>query len=178
MKMIKLNLCNVQCLLKSLLALSIGLFGVLAASGNMLDYAMNWQFVQHVLSMDTMEPWFKGDAYKNRAITDQNLQQAIYVLIITGEAIFGVLCSIGGLQMMWGVVTGRLHIFVRGKLWFTLGCIPAVLVWYTGFAVIGGEYFAMWANQWNAQMKAYTFAAFILLSLFYISQAETLPTDS
>jgi predicted small integral membrane protein len=176
--MLKLNLCNVQRLLKSLLVLSIGLYGVLVSSGNIVDYDNNWQLVQNVLSMSTMEPWFKGDVLKNRAVTNEGIQQAIYLAIITGETIFGILCSIGGIQMLWGLATGRLSLFVKGKMWFTLGCIPALLVWYTGFVVIGGEYFAMWGNQWNGQKTAYTFMTFIMISLFYISQAEAAPIDN
>ncbi len=67
---------------------------------------------------------------------------------------------------------------LAGKPFYTLGCLVAVLVWYLGFAVIGGEYFAMWASQWNGQMKSYAFVGFILLSLVYVSQAEEAdPTD-
>lgn len=167
-----LTLCYAQQMFKSLLALSIALLGLLVASGNVLDYGSNWQFVQHVLSMDSMEPWFNGQALQGRAITSVPLQKAAYTLIILGEFIFGLLCAWGGVLMLYGTFTARPERFTRGKAVFTLGCIPALLVWYTGFAVIGGEYFAMWANQWNGQMKAYTFIGFILLSLMYISQAE------
>ncbi|MGL4885840.1 MAG: DUF2165 family protein [Aeromonas veronii] len=162
-----------QQMFKSLLALSIALFGLLVASGNVLDYGSNWQFVQHVLSMDSMEPWFNGQALKGRAITSVTLQKAAYALIILGEFVFGLLCAWGGGLMLSGTLTSCPERFTRGKAVFTLGCIPALLVWYTGFAVIGGEYFAMWANQWNGQMKAYSFIGFILLSLMFISQAES-----
>lgn len=168
----KPSLRRAQQYFKSLLALSIALFGLLAASGNMLDYDSNWQFVRHVLAMDSMEPWFGGQALKSRAITDPGWQQAAYLAIISGELLFGLLCAWGGGQMLRGALCGREDAYQRGKTWFTLGCIPALLVWYTGFAVIGGEYFAMWANQWNGQMKAYAFIGFILLSLVYLSQPE------
>ncbi|MCD5363679.1 DUF2165 family protein [Chromobacterium aquaticum] len=168
----KPSLRRAQQCFKSLLALSIALFGLLAASGNMLDYDSNWQFVRHVLAMDSMEPWFGGQALKSRAITDPGWQQAAYLAIIAGELLFGLLCAWGGGQMLRGALCGREDAYLRGKTWFTLGCIPALLVWYTGFAVIGGEYFAMWANQWNGQMKAYAFIGFILLSLVHLSQPE------
>lgn len=164
-----------QQLFKSLLALSIAFFGLLVASGNILDYGSNWQFVQHVLSMDSMAPWFNGQALQGRAITSVTLQKAAYALIILGEFIFGLICAWGGGLMLYATFTTRQERFTRGKAVFTLGCIPALLVWYTGFAVIGGEYFSMWANQWNGQMKAYTFIGFILVSLMYISQAESDP---
>lgn len=175
--MITLDLCQTQRWLKSVLALSIGLFGVLVASSNLLDYDSNWQFVQHVLSMDTMQPWFKGESLKDRAITDAMVQQMIYIGIITGEGIFGILCAIGGIHMLLGTIKNSSSIFLKGKAWFTLGCIFAIVIWYTSFAVIASEYFVMWANQWNGQTKAYTFITFILLSLFYISQAEAVALE-
>ena len=36
------------------------------------------------------------------------------------------------------------------------------------FCVIGAEWFSMWVNHWNGQIKSYTFAIFIILTLIYI----------
>lgn len=157
---------------KSLLVLSLGLFGLLVGLGNVLDYNSNWQFVQHVLAMDAMEAWFDGAALKGRAITDPALQTAAYLAIIASEILFGLLCAFGGVLMLLGTLRRRRPDYVRGKTWFTLGAGLGLLLWFTGFAVIGAEYFAMWASQWNGQTKAYTFAGFILLSLIYVSQPE------
>jgi predicted small integral membrane protein len=44
---------------------------------NIVDYGSNYQFVQHVLSMDTT---FPDNALKGRAITDPRLWQAAYAL--------------------------------------------------------------------------------------------------
>lgn len=162
-----------QRLLKSMLAISVGAFGLLVAVDNVLDYDTNWQFVQHVLSMDSMEPWFTGSTIRTRAITSPFWQQAGYITIITGEFITGLLCSLGGLALLYGAFKSAQKTITTGKNLFIAGCIPAVLVWYTGFAVVGGEYLAMWANQWNGQTKAYTFISFILLSLLYITRPET-----
>lgn len=54
-------------LLKALMVLSVGLWGVLVAADNLLDYDSNWQFVRHVLSMDTV---FPDNRLRYRAITD------------------------------------------------------------------------------------------------------------
>ncbi|MGQ5524037.1 DUF2165 family protein [Chitinimonas sp. PSY-7] len=163
---------QIQRVTKGILALSIGLFGLLVASGNMLDFNSNWQFVQHVLAMDSMEPWFSSSVMKARSITDSTIQHAFYIAIICGEMTFGLLCTLGGGWILISAGKAKTNLLLRGKSLFTLGCLVAILVWYTGFAVIGGEYFAMWANTWNGQMKAYAFVGFILLSLMYISQPE------
>jgi predicted small integral membrane protein len=162
-----------QQLLKGVLALSVGIFGLLAALGNMLDYDTNWQFVRHVLSMDSMQSWFSGDSLCTRAITSPFWQQVAYIVIIIGEDLTGVLCFCGGLALLYGACRANPHSVTWGKKLFIAGCIPAVLVWYTGFAVIGGEYFFMWANHWNGQTKAYTFVSFILLSVIYITRPES-----
>ena len=162
------------CLLltKSILSLSLGLFGMLVAFDNVVAYDLNWQFVRHVLSLDSMEPFFNNVAIQQRAITDMLSQKIVYGLIIAGECLFGVLCALGGLLMLLGMFKTDRSYPTYGKILTTLGCLIGILIWYTGFAVIGGEYFSMWANTWNGQMKAYTFSGFILLSLLFISQKD------
>ncbi|WP_233201241.1 DUF2165 family protein [Chromobacterium alticapitis] len=161
---------RIQYLCKAVLAMSIGAFGLLVASGNIIDYDSNWQFVRHVLAMDALEPWFNGAALQSRAVSDPSWQRLGYGAIIAGEMACGLLCAAGGLLML-KAAAGRGGL-AWGKSLFTLGALLAVLVWYFGFAVMGGEYFAMWASKWNGQMKAYAFVGFILLSLVYIRQRE------
>ncbi|OHX10425.1 hypothetical protein BI347_21855 [Chromobacterium sphagni] len=166
--------CNIhlriQYLCKGALALSIGAFGLLAAIGNIIDYQSNWQFVRHVLAMDSMEPWFDDAVVQGRAVTDPFWQRLAYLAIIAGELACGLLCAAGGTGLAAAAAgTGCLR---WSKSLFTLGALLAILVWYFGFAVVGGEYFAMWANKWNGQMKAYAFISFIVISLIYIRQPE------
>ena len=161
-----------QVLTKGVLALSVGLFGLLVAGFNMIDYELNWQFVRHVLAMDAMKPFFQSNSAHWRAITDPWLQTAFYWAIIAGEALVGLMCGLGGVLILGGGLSSRPQILMLGKAVFCFGCLVAILVWYTGFAVIGGEYFAMWASTWDGQMKAYAFAGFILLSLIYVSGRE------
>ncbi|UTH72350.1 DUF2165 family protein [Chromobacterium sp. IIBBL 290-4] len=162
----------VQLLSKGLLALSIGLFGLMVAGGNLLDYDSNWQFVRHVLSMDSMQPWFHGEALRGRAIHSETIQRLAYAAIIAGELATGLLCAAGGAMLLAACRPARRIWLARGKACFTLGATLAILVWHTGFAVIGGEYFAMWANQWNGQFSAYAFSGIALLALIYVNQPE------
>ncbi len=157
---------------KGVLALSIGLFGLLVAGFNIIDYGLNWQFVQHVLAMDAMKPFYQSNSAHWRAITDPRIQTAFYWVIIAGEATVGLLCGLGGLLILAGGWSSRPRILTLGKAAFCFGCLIALLVWYTGFAVIGSEYFAMWASTWDGQMTAYAFSGFILLSLIYVSKPE------
>ncbi len=156
--------------LKAVLALSIGLFGLIVGYTNIVDYDSNWQFVRHVLAMDSFEPWFDGSAIQGRAITDEAVQRAFYTLIIAGELVTGALFLLGGVLIGMSAVTGSNP--ATGKMTAVAGAIVAILVWYTGFAVIGAEWFAMWASTWDGQMKAYTFASFILIAILYITRPE------
>jgi predicted small integral membrane protein len=157
-------------LLKAVIAGSIGVFGLVVGYTNIVDYDSNWQFVQHVLAMDSFEPWFDGSAIADRAITSEPVQRAFYAGIIAGELVTGALFLLGGLVIGWSALSGSSP--AAGKALAVLGGTVAILVWYLGFAVIGAEWFAMWASTWDGQMKAYTFATFILLSVLYITRPE------
>lgn len=164
------HLQRMERLLKSVLALSIGLFGLIVGYTNIVDYESNWTFVRHVLAMDAFEPWFDGAAIRGRAITDEGVQRALYTLIILGELATGALFLIGG------ILIGRSALWITnpsiGKAFAVGGATVGILVWYLGFAVIGAEWFAMWASTWDGQMTAYAFATFILLAILYITRPE------
>ena len=160
--------CWVRCS-KSAVSMSIGIFGLLVGIDNILDFDTNYQFVDHVLSMDEMEPWFSGD--DSRAITSPTLHLVGYWLIILGEIAMGALCLAGGALMLLSVLTS-VQQFDTGKICFVMGATLGILIWYFGFGVMGGEYFSMWAGKWNGQEKAYMFATFMLIALIYVVQPE------
>ena len=160
----------VELILKAVIALSIGLFGLLAGFGNIVDPGTNWQSVQHVLAMDAFEDWFDPTVVQARAITSTNVQIAFYVAIIAGEIVTGLLFFAGGSLILSSAFLESSP--ALGKIFVVAGAIVAILVWYTGFAVVGAEWFVMWASQWNVQDKAYIFSIFILLSVLYITREE------
>jgi Predicted small integral membrane protein len=55
--------------------MSVGLYSLLVAWTNVMAYGINYQFVQHVLSMDALAKWAQGDALTERALTDPKLHQ-------------------------------------------------------------------------------------------------------
>ncbi|QUM78489.1 DUF2165 domain-containing protein [Moritella sp. 24] len=150
---------------KVTLSTSISIFCLLVGSDNLINFNANYQFVQHVLSMDAMEPWFDASAFEYRVITNPTFHLISYYVIIFAELLAGTLGLIGSVLMAKHINNPR---FSQGQAFFLLGGTVAISLWYLGFAVIGGEWFSMWANQWNGQMKAYTFATFILISMIYV----------
>ena len=155
-------------LAKTVMVLSLALFALLVAFTNVADYDANWQFVQHVLSMDTT---FQNPAIMDRAVTAPGLQRAAYALIIAGEGVTGVIFLVAGARMLMALAAPGA--FARAKRLVHLGAAAGFLVWFTGFMVVGGEWFAMWqSDTWNGQDAAFSFYVTILLVTLYVMQPD------
>jgi predicted small integral membrane protein len=110
-----------------------------------------------------------------RAITDPALHHAGYALIIAGEAATGLLLAYGALQL-WRARADAAAVFAAAKKPVVLGATAAFLVWFVGFLVIGGEWFAMWQSKiWNGQESAFRFVACFLLVMIFVMQPEETP---
>lgn len=163
----RVNLIATQQLLKAVVAFTVGFFCLIVGYDNIVDFNTNYGFVNSVLSMDTMEPFFSGnETITSRAIANPTVHLIGYWIIILGELVTGLVCMFGSLYMFASIKKAR---FVNGQVIYLVGAVLAILIWYFGFAVIGGEYFSMWANKMNGQSKAYTFATFILLTAIFVA---------
>jgi len=67
---------------KTVMVGSLAIFALLVTFDNLTDYSTNYEFVRHVLSMDTT---FPGNGLLYRRLTSPDLWQAAYALIILGE---------------------------------------------------------------------------------------------
>jgi predicted small integral membrane protein len=156
-------------LAQSLFVAYIGIFGLLTAFGNITDYSSNFAFVQHVMSMDTI---FPDSHLRYRAITSPALHHVAYWLIILGEALTGLLCSVGAL-LLFRCRRSDAATFHRTKTTAVLGLTIAFTVWFLGFMVIGGEWFAMWQSaQWNGQAAATRFLVCIGIAILLLVHEE------
>jgi predicted small integral membrane protein len=155
--------------IKTLMVAGLALYPLLVAFGNITDYGSNYVFVQHVLSMDTT---FPGNKLMYRAITSPALQHLGYAGIIAGEAATGLVLAWGAIALL-RARGGAPAEFAAAKLWVALGGFLGFLVWFVGFLVIGGEWFAMWQSPtWNGQEAAFRFVASILLVVLFVMQPE------
>ncbi|RLV57868.1 DUF2165 domain-containing protein [Parashewanella curva] len=152
---------------KLLLAFFLGIFCLIVGYNNIVDFNTNYQFVIHVLSMDSMQPWFLGTQLFDRAVTKPSLLLTAYWFIIALEIIAGLVISFGAFFMFKGARYDNAS-FSKGQGIFLAGATIALFIWYFSFAVVGSEWFQMWASTENAQMKAYTFSEFILLVMIYV----------
>ena len=63
--------------------------------------------------------------------------------------------------------------FQRTKAWVVAGVTLGFLVWFFGFMVVGGEYFAMWQSKtWNGQEAAFRFYMTMLAVLIFVMQPD------
>ena len=156
-------------LVKVAMVASCALFALLVAFGNLVDYGSNYEFVRHTLSMDTT---FPGNALTGRAITSPTLWTLGYWLIIAAEAATGLILAFGSLRLALAV-RGPAALFNAAKPAVALGVGLGFLLWFTGFAVIGGEWFAMWqSKEWNGVPSAFRFTVTLLLVLIFVMQPD------
>jgi predicted small integral membrane protein len=151
---------------KVLLVAALASYAFIVAYNNIVDYESNYQFVRHVLSMDTT---FANNALMNRAITNESAWSAAYALIIGCEWLTCLLLVIGTLAL---AVRFRAPaaLFNRAKVWAIAGLTVGFGLWFFGFLVVAGEYFAMWQSQtWNGQQAAFRLTMVILGVLIFIS---------
>lgn len=154
---------------KIIMCLCLAAFAFLVAFGNITDYGSNYAFVQHVLSMDTT---FPGNALMYRAITSPALWTVGYWLIIIGEAVTCILFLLAAWRL-WQARTGPAQAFNRAKSGVALAATMGFLIWFFGFMVVGGEWFAMWQSQtWNGQNAAFMFYMTIMAVLIYVMQPD------
>jgi predicted small integral membrane protein len=155
---------------KILLVGALASYALIVAYDNVVDYGSNYQFVRHVLSMDTT---FPDSALIHRAITNERVWSKVYALIIAWEWMTGALLAIGALALLVRL-RAPAAIFNRAKTWAVAGLVAGFALWFFGFLVVAGEYFAMWQSQtWNGQEAAFRLTMVILGVLIFVSLPET-----
>src|ERR1700733_7522270 len=117
---------------KILLVGALACYAFIVAYDNIVDYGSNYQFVRHVLSMDTT---FPDSALIHRAITNERVWSKVYALIIAWESLTCGLLAIGALALLVRL-RAPAAIFNRAKTW-AIGGLMA------GFA-LGSSVFWWW----------------------------------
>lgn len=158
-------------LLQSLTVFLAGLFGLFVFMGNLMDYNSNYQFVQHVLSMDTT---FEGNALMWRSINSPVIWTIAYIGIIAAEGVFAALGIIGGILLFARRNAGA-AVYDKTRGWGYAAYGLGLVIWFFGFIVVGSEWFAMWQSQiWNGKDTAMPLA--ILWAAFAALLAMNPPT--
>lgn len=143
----------------------ISLFGLLVMYSNFTDYSTNYEYVAHVLSMDTTQ---HNPNIDYRAITSPMLQHRIYWFIITMEVTYTVFCLLGTYHLLKNINASP-DDFHEAKKFSIIGLLILIFIYYLCIQVIGVEWFDMdTSSQWNAKDWARHIVDFIFPLLIYV----------
>ncbi|MES1167336.1 MAG: DUF2165 domain-containing protein [Pseudomonadota bacterium] len=161
-------------LAKLALVASVAFFLLLVGFNNLTDYDSNFQFVRHVLSMDTS---FPGNRLMWRALTAPAIHHAFYAGIILWEFAAGGLIATGVVKM-WQARRAPLAAWQQAKSLATAGLVLSLLQWFVAFITVGGEWFVMWQSKiWNGQDAAFRMFTILGIILLFLHQPEEKPAE-
>jgi predicted small integral membrane protein len=137
---------------KAVLVAAIALYYTLIVFNNCTDYGSNYQFVSHVMMMDTT---FPGNHGMWRAIQSPFLYKVFYDGIVAWEGVTMVLCWLGSVRM-YRALRGSVTVFHKASGVAVAGLALGLMMWLLAFLGVGGEWFLMWQSQtWNGQAAAF-----------------------
>jgi len=157
---------------KILLLVALALMYTLIVFDNTTDFDSNYQFVRHVLMMDST---FPGNHGMWRALLEPRVHLVFYLSIIVWEIATAAL-------LWWGVTVliRSLHspaaTFNLAKRVPIIALTLSLLMWLVAFLTIGAEWFLMWqSHTWNGQDAAcrmFTVVGIILLIMLLPEREE------
>jgi predicted small integral membrane protein len=154
---------------KVLLIAGIAFFYTLVVFNNLTDFASNYEFVHHVLAMDTT---FPGNNGMWRALPGHRIQIAFYLSIIAWEMVNTIL-------LWWGMVRLLLALrlsasaFNAAKRVSVLALTLSMSMWLVAFLSVGAEWFLMWqSHTWNGQEAAFRMFMVVGLVLLIVLQQD------
>lgn len=154
---------------KMLLVLGVALLYFFTVFSNATDFGSNYQFVRHVLMMDSTLP---GNHEMWHAINSPMMHTVFYVTIILWEAATMMLCVWGALRML-RALHGNAKAFQAASHMAIAGLTLSLLMWLVAFLAIGGEWFLMWQSKsWNGQEAAFRMFTVVGIVLLFVVQRE------
>ncbi|MBD0352590.1 MAG: DUF2165 domain-containing protein [Bacteroidota bacterium] len=157
-------------LIKILFTCAVGLYISLVCFNNIFDYHSNFTFVSMVARM---EDTFSKPRNTWRSVNNVFLHHLLFVLIIVWELVIAVLLTVGAVQMIRKFRAATME-FKKAKVYASHGFALGVLLWFTVFIAVGGEWFLMWQSKnWNAQNTAFLLTCCFLLFLLHHNQEDS-----
>jgi predicted small integral membrane protein len=157
---------------KVLLVFAVAVFYTLVVFNNVTDYGSNFEFVRHVLMMDST---FPGNHGMWRAINSPGIHTAFYLAIIGWEFVTMVLCWWGGFRLAT-MLSASVRDFQSAKGMAIAALTLGLWMWLVAFLSIGGEWFLMWQSKtWNGQDAAFRMFTVVGIVLLLVAVPE--PTE-
>ena len=156
-------------LIKIFFSCAVGLYISLVCFNNIFDYNSNFQFVSMVAKMDDT---FSKQMNGWRSINNVFLHNVLFIAIIAWELLISILLFTGVFSMIKKLKSSAIE-FKNAKKYTSYGLSLGVLLWFTVFIAIGGEWFLMWQSKnWNAQNTAFSLTCCFLLFLIHHNQDD------
>jgi len=157
-------------LAKILMVAAVAFLYTLIVFNNTTDYGSNYQFVHHVLLMDTT---FPGNHGMWRAIHPPIVQIVFYDGIICWEAVTMILTWIGVAELLRALRAPAAG-FNSAKRFSVAALALGMLLWFVAFISVGGEWFLMWQSKiWNGQDAAFRMFTVIGIVFFLVVLPDT-----
>jgi predicted small integral membrane protein len=155
---------------KMLLVFAVAGFYSFVVLNNTTDYQSNYQFVRHVLMMDST---FPGNRGMWRALNSPAWHTFFYASIIAWETVTLILSWWGGLNLA-RALRGTATAFNQAKRVAIAALTSALLMWLVAFLSVGGEWFLMWQSKmWNGQDAAFRVFTVVGILLLLLAQPDT-----
>src|SRR6202167_4359725 len=120
-------------MIKLILVLAVALFYSLVVFNNVTDYDSNYQFIRHVLMMDST---FPGNRGMWRAMNSPVWHGVFYWTIIVWESVTMILCWWGGWRLA-KCLKGDAKAFQVSKSMAIGGLTLSLLLWLVAFLSVG-----------------------------------------
>lgn len=154
---------------KIALTAAVAIFYSLIVFNNLTDFDSNYQFVRHVLLMDST---FPGNRGMWRALHAPAIHLVSYLSIIAWEIVTMALLWWGAARMVRARRSDTAGFCASTQL--AAGALTLSLVmWLVAFLAVGGEWFLMWqSRQWNGQEAAARNFVVVGIVLLLVAQPE------
>ena len=154
---------------KLLLLSAIALFYTLVVLNNTTDFDSNYQFVRHVLMMDTIFPGNKG---MWRSLNAPFWHLSFYLSVIAWEIVTMVLGWWGTVALL-RKLRNPVSEFNAAKRIPIIALTLSMLMWLVAFLSVGAEWFLMWQSHlWNGQEAAFRMFVVVGIVLLLVLQPD------
>jgi predicted small integral membrane protein len=154
---------------KMLLLSGVALFYTLVVFNNTTDFDSNYQFVRHVLMMDST---FPGNRGMWRALDAPFWHLSFYFSVIAWEIITTILCWWGAVALLRALRKPAAD-FNAAKRIPVIALTLSMMMWLVAFLAVGAEWFLMWqSHTWNGQEAAFRMFVVVGVVLLIMLQVD------
>ena len=157
---------------KAVLVFAVALFYTILVLNNITDYGSNYEFVRHVLMMDST---FPGNHGMWRAVNSPLVHTVFYIGIIAWESVTMLLCWWAGVRLLKSYRADGTQ-FAAALNVAVIALMTSLLMLLVAFLDVGGEWFLMWQSKiWNGQEEAFRMFTIVGVVLLIVVQCEPTP---